>query len=253
MLRQYLWKKKKVVKGYLNTNFRKHGVPYSADTWWDSDFYTSGVSDRQTISPLKSQISSLYHYSSVEQIILRHLFNNNIATGDIKVLDIGSGSGHWIDFYQKLSVASIDGIDISHSAVDHLRSKYSADTRIQIHYGTSVDVIGSLNKKFSIINAIGVMFHLVEDQDWLDTIAGVGQRLESGGVFVIGGHFGTVDGIDVQIDRNGHTNKRLRSKRHWVKSLQHCGFSIYSVYRNNAYLYIKDTLPENNVLIAQKD
>ena len=29
-----------------------------------------------------------------------HLFNNNIATNNINVLDIGSGSGHWIDFWQ---------------------------------------------------------------------------------------------------------------------------------------------------------
>lgn len=253
MLQQYIWKKKKILIGLLNTKFRKHGVPYNANSWWDSDFYVSGVSDRQTISPKKNEISSLYHYCSVEQLILRHLFNNNIATDNISVLDIGSGSGHWIDFWQKLGASYIDGIDISESSIDHLKSKYLHNESILVHHGRSVDVIRTLNRRFSVVNAIGVMFHLVDDQEWEDTITAVADNLDSEGIFVIGGHFGILDEINVQIDQSGHINKRLRSKRHWVRKLRESGFSTCRLYRNNAYLGIRDTLPENNILIARKD
>jgi len=252
MLQQYIWKKKKILRGLLNTKVRKHGVPYNANSWWDSDFYISGVTDRQTISPRKSEMSSLYHYCSVEELILRHLFNNNIATDNINILDIGSGSGHWIDFWQKLGAYSIDGIDISKSSIDHLKSKYSSNESIRVHQGRSVDVIRTLNRSFSVVSAIGVMFHLVEDQEWSDTISAVADNLDSEGMFVIGGHFGMLDGIDVQIDQNGHINKRLRSKRHWVRKLRESGFSTCRLYRNNAYLGIRDTLPENNILIAHE-
>ena len=42
---------------------------------------------------------------------------------------------------------------------------------------------------------------------------------------MIGGHFGMLDGIDVQIDEKARINKRLRSMRHWKKRLKECGFS----------------------------
>jgi len=61
MLKQYVWKKRKLFRGVYATLMRR-GLPYDANSWWDSSFYTSGVSDRQTISPTKSQLSSLYHY-----------------------------------------------------------------------------------------------------------------------------------------------------------------------------------------------
>jgi len=253
MLQQYIWKRKKILRGLVNTKFRKYGVPYDTKSWWDSDFYVSGVSDRQTISPKKSEISSLYHYCSVEQLILRAIFNNNIVTDNIRVLDIGSGSGHWIDFWQKLGAFSIDGIDISQSSVDYLTSKYSSNKAIEIHHGHAANLIRTINRSYSVVNAIGVMFHIIDDQDWSDTILAISDQLDSQGIFVIGGHFGLLDNIDVQIDQNGHINKRLRSKRHWERKLRECGFSTSQLYRNNAYLSIRDTLPENSILIAYKD
>lgn len=238
--------------GLLNTRFRKLVIPYNAASWWDSDFYVSGVTDRQTISPQKNELSSRYHYCSVEQLILRHLFNNSLKTEGARVLDIGSGSGHWIDFWKELGANSIDGVDISISAVAHLKSKYASDESIKIHSGRSVDVIKTFDGSFSVVNAIGVMFHLVDDQEWSDTISAVADNLDAGGLFVIGGHFGILDGVNVQIDSSGHVNKRLRSKRHWVRKLKENGFSDWCLYRNSAYLGIRDTLPENNILIARK-
>ncbi|HEY9035625.1 MAG TPA: hypothetical protein VIM96_02830 [Pseudomonadales bacterium] len=96
------------------------------------------------------------------------------------------------------------------------------------------------------------MFHIVDDSEWEDTIRAVSSSLETGGVFVVGGHFGMVNGVNVQIDKDGAINKRLRSKRHWIKVLRSAGFKDVTVYRNYAYLWVNESLPENNVLIATK-
>jgi SAM-dependent methyltransferase len=188
----------------------------------------------------------------MELQILKHLRNNEIYVNQSNVLDIGSGSGHWIDFYKTLEAGNVTGMDVSHSSFKHLKQKYSEDTNVAIHRGKALEVICNLNGDYDLVNAVGVMFHIVDDSEWQDTISSVANKLKNNGLFIIGGHFGFSDGLNVQIDKDGNINKRLRSKRHWVNTLKRAGFSNVKVYRNYSYLWIKDTLPENNVLIATK-
>jgi hypothetical protein len=252
MIKQILLKRAKIVRGALDTYIRKKGQKYDDTKWWDRSFYTEGVSDRQTISQRKSVITAKYHYASMELVILKHLRNNETSVNQTNIMDIGSGSGHWIDFYKSLEPKTISGMDIALSSFNHLKNKYSEDSSIKIYQGKALEVIGKLDAHYDIVNAVGVMFHLVDDGEWENTIDAIGKITKKGGIFVIGGHFGFLDGLNVQIDRDGNINKRLRSKRHWIYALKKAGFSNIKVYRNYSNLWIKDTLPENNVLIATK-
>ncbi len=64
MIRQWLRRKMKIAYGAYRT-IQSGTVAYNPTDWWDSYFYQLGVSDRQTIAPEKSLISSRYHYASV--------------------------------------------------------------------------------------------------------------------------------------------------------------------------------------------
>ena len=96
------------------------------------------------------------------------------------------------------------------------------------------------------------MFHIVNDAEWSATIAAVSQVLRPGGVFIVGGHFGLWDGLDVQVDASRASTKRLRSARHWKKELRLNGFRRFRRLRNRAYLRLDTTLPENDLLLARK-
>ncbi len=95
------------------------------------------------------------------------------------------------------------------------------------------------------------MFHIVDDSEWERTIHAIGNVLTPGGLAIVSGHFGLLDGLNVQIDK-GRTNKRLRSKRRWTRVLRKAGFADIKLYKNNAHLWIKDSIPENNILVATK-
>lgn len=238
MIKQFLTKRKKLLKG-LYRSFQN--LPSQNSDWWDS-YYSNGISDSATLAPTKSNLSSQYHYRSVEQIILMHLYNNNI---DAKwVLDVGSGSGHWIKFYLSLDMYTF-GFDTSKKVVEYLRNKYPS-------IGLSVsNKIRKTHDTVDIVNAIGVMFHITDDKKWEEMINDAYSALSEGGIFIIGGHFGLLNGLNVQIS-NGQVNKRLRSLRVWKMVLRKAGFTKIKLYRNNSYLYINDTMPENNILIATK-
>ncbi len=167
-------------------------------------------------------------------------------------MDIGSGAGHWIDFYKSLEPQENVGLDVSLSSFRYLKEKYASDTTVKIHHGNALEVIAKLNGEYDLVNAIGVMFHLVDDSEWEDTVGAVGSILRQEGLFVVSGHFGLLGGLNVQIDEAGNINKRLRSIWRWRKVLRKAGFTKIRRHQNNAYLSIKDTLPQNNVLIATK-
>ena len=48
-------------------------------------------------------------------------------------------------------------------------------------------------------------------------------KLKDDGLFIVGGHFGFLDKLNIQMDK-GEINKRLRSKRRWVNTLKTANF-----------------------------
>jgi hypothetical protein len=96
------------------------------------------------------------------------------------------------------------------------------------------------------------MFHVVSDEEWEQTVHAAGVVLQDGGLLVVSGHFGWVDGLNVQVVGDGTVVKRLRSFSRWKRCLTAAGFGKIKLYRNYAYLFIDGPLPENNVLVAEK-
>ncbi|MFC1684562.1 class I SAM-dependent methyltransferase [Pseudomonadota bacterium] len=223
MIRQFYRKQRKLLTGALNTHIKINGQNYNDLEWWDDSFYTKGVSDRLTIFRGKNLVTSKYHYASIEMQILKHLRNNRISVSQARVIDIGSGAGHWIDFYKSLEPLEIVGMDISLLSFNHLKDKYAKDASISIHHGKAIEVLTKLNGNFNFVNAIGVMFHIVDDLEWEDTIYAVGNKMNKGGLFIVGGHFGFIDGLNILIDKDGNIIKRLRSKKRWTNVLKKSG------------------------------
>ncbi len=252
MLYQFLFKRAKILRGVYRTYLRHHRSSYNPTTWWDEQFFTKGISDRQTISAEKNPLTAANHYSSVELLISRHLRNNGWHMREKVICDLGSGSGHWIDFYLSLGAKRCIGVDVSKKSVGFLRVKYAEREDVSIEQGRLQVVLENHTPSFHLVNAIGIMFHLIDDDEWEQTVHQSSRVLLPGGIFVIGGHFGLIDGLNVQFNPDNTVNKRLRSAYHWKRSLRRAGFVGTKLYKNRAYLSIKDTLPENNILIAQK-
>lgn len=235
--------------GLYNKHFTTHKT--YEKSWWDEDFYGSTVLDKNTISNSIDEYATAYHYASIEQIIAQEFFNRKDTLTILKVLDIGSGSGHWIDFYHRIGATNLIGLDVSRKAIDVLKKKY-AKQDVRLIHGEVTALQSEMIYDLDAVNAIGVMFHIVDDDEWNSSLKTLHATLKRGGVLVVGGHFGVLDGINVQIDQHGRINKRLRSKRNWEKTLKAIGFKDIKYVNNSAAYSIKRVLPENNILIAIK-
>lgn len=241
----------KVLKGTYYTLAAK-GAPWKED-YWDEEFYLEGISDAKTISSKKNEYSAQYHYSSTEMLIFRHFVNHKV--GNIgSVLDLGSGAGHWIDFYQRLGAVKVGGIEISKKCVEYLSAKYNHEESVTIWHGKVHEVLETkVSENYDLINAIGVLFHIVDDRELMNVLQLSFQKLNSKGLFVIGGNFGIWPmNINTQVKYGRIVNKRLRSRWWWTHQLRKIGFRNIRIYRNIGYAFINDRMPENSILICTK-
>lgn len=236
--------------GVYNTFIRGRTEPYN-EAWWDDTFYKGAISDSGTINKAMDKYSTCYHYASIELLISRALFVNSENLQMRHVLDIGSGAGHWIRFYDGLGAAKICGVDVSKKSVDYLTATFDANESIQVKHGQAHLVIDAFQTRFDIVNAIGVLFHVVDDALWEETLSKIAANLKPGGYLVVGGYFGLLNGLNVQADAQG-VNKRLRSRFVWHRALKALGFERIQIIHNSAAYEIPKILPESNLLIARK-
>jgi len=263
----------KFVKHYIFPLIvRRKQKPYNQKKWFES-YHTASLkqefSDRMTIFPTYSLQSARYHYNVVENSIIEY-FAFRTFPRKPQVLDIGSGAGHWIDFYlQVFQAENVVGIEISQPCVDALQQKYSEANNVCIIEADISSADFKLTQKFDCINAVGVMFHIVDDDLWKQAVRNLSNHLKEDGFIIVGGQFGYIT-QNVQFhftddfstweevrekDRQAEAtkasevlvNKRIRSLRFWRHCAWQAGLQIKSVQRTRQWQAIMT--PENNVLI----
>jgi SAM-dependent methyltransferase len=136
----------------------------------------------------------------------REVFNKTVSGLAIdmqsaKVLDIGSGTGFYIDCWEKLGAKSITGVDITEHAVLELKKKFPNRNFAQMDIGESGV---TLAEKFDIVDSMDVLFHIVDDQRFDTAIHNIANLLKPGGLFIFSDNFlraGTVRG-EHQVSRS---------------------------------------------------
>ena len=103
------------------------------------------------------------------------------------VLDVGTGSGFYIERWLELGASSITGADLTDAAVDRLRHRFPAQRFIRLDIGA--DDPGLEDEGFDVISAMDVLFHLTEDDAYERAICNLARMLKPGGVLVFTENF----------------------------------------------------------------
>ena len=98
------------------------------------------------------------------------------------VLDVGSGTGFYIDLWQRLGVRSVTGLDLTDAAVGRLRASFPD---VPFRRGDISDDAGGLPPaSFDVVSAMDVLFHIVDDSRFAAALKNVHDLLRPGGVFL---------------------------------------------------------------------
>ena len=103
------------------------------------------------------------------------------ATG--RVLDIGSGTGFYLDLWRELGAVRVEGSDMSENATERLRASHP---QTPIH---RADIAGAADQlpdgPFDAISAMDVLFHILESGEYERAIANLAALLRPSGHLVM--------------------------------------------------------------------
>ncbi len=249
-----------------------------------ASFYEATVrgepTDRMTIGPV-TEWESRFHYNAVENAILRAVARLEPVPEPAMIaawamlkqrkkarqLDIGSGTGHWIDFGRDVLFAgSATGLELTPKMAEFLTAKYADCPEIRIATLDLVDASpAELGGPFDLVTAIGVMFHIIADERWERAIANIAGAMAPGALAFFGGDFGAVT-ADRQFMRTdtfrtwreyagagggpAKVTRRVRSLARWCAVAAANGLDVVDVVRTDRLPEF--TVPENDVLVLRK-
>jgi SAM-dependent methyltransferase len=172
-----------------------------------------------------------YMYRIRKRVLLQRVKRLHLDFANIKLLDIGSGTGFYIGLWKSLGVKNIAGIDITSVAIENLRTKYADNEFYQLDIGDDNNYYEKLgHKKFDIISAFDVLFHIVDDSKYERAIKNISTLLKAGGLFIFSDNFLHGDTVRAtnQVSRSLTTIQKILEQNNFEVVLRRPMFVLMS-------------------------
>ncbi|HYF50142.1 MAG TPA: class I SAM-dependent methyltransferase [Planctomycetota bacterium] len=160
-------------------------------------------------------------YAVRRAVLLRTLKRHNINVQGANLLELGFGTGFYLDLWTEQKVAHVTGFDITEIAVNAARERYSKDwTFNKADIGAPLPLAERAGT-YDIATAFDVLFHLVEDNNWNGALDNIARAVKPGGVALIFDKY--------QQQENAISHVRRRTLKMYEEALERRGFEIVTV------------------------
>ena len=125
------------------------------------------------------------------------------------VLDVGSGTGFFVEQWKELGVQKVVGVDLSDTSVANLRRKFPDTEFHQMDVGS--DVQGRWHGAFDAVSSFDVLYHIVDDERYVTVLGNIYSFLRPGGTFIWSDNF-VHEGSPGRHDKSvGHSRRSRKS------------------------------------------
>jgi SAM-dependent methyltransferase len=122
-------------------------------------------------------------YRIRKKVFLRQVRALPLDFQQVNVLDIGSGTGFWLQVWRSLGVRALTGLDLTEVAVRRLGDKYPNVRVIQQDISDPEALLDKIGQ-FDVISAIDVLYHITSDRDYCQAISNIAALLKPSGYFI---------------------------------------------------------------------
>jgi SAM-dependent methyltransferase len=120
-------------------------------------------------------------YRSLMRAVGRTIDEAGVRAAGARVLDVGAGTGVWIDFWERGGASEIAGVDLAESSVAYLAARWPGHRFACVDIGaTGAELPGDND----IVSAMSVLLHIVDDERFARAIAALGTALRPGGALI---------------------------------------------------------------------
>jgi SAM-dependent methyltransferase len=103
------------------------------------------------------------------------------------VLDVGSGTGFYVERWLELGAGSVTGSDITSTAVERLSERFPAQEFLRLDVSAAVEDLEP--ESFDVISAMDVLFHITDDDAYAQAVRNLARLLRPGGLLVLSENF----------------------------------------------------------------
>jgi len=167
---------------------KKHSAEFDAGTYWRNRVISGSdlgvVGHRSMGLAYNAQIYER-RLEVLDEMLKRHVTK---PLDELRILDIGCGSGFYTGYWAERGVRDYVGIDISPATVSYLSKQFPGFTFINADI-TENEVEGlSGRKPFDLITIFDVFFHIVDDKRFANAVRHIGLLTAESGVVLATDH-----------------------------------------------------------------
>ena len=126
-------------------------------------------------------------YRLRQDVFRRVLRKARIAAPTSDVLDVGCGTGFYVEQWRKAGARSVTGIDLTETSVARLRQRFPTATFFQGDIGADLTMLRG--STFDVVDAFDVLFHIVDDLRYRRAFINLAGALKPGGTLLFSDNF----------------------------------------------------------------
>jgi SAM-dependent methyltransferase len=154
---------------------------YDPDGYW-STLHASGDDLRVVGYPTLPLAFNRVLYKNTAIAVRRALRQADVDVTGQSVLDIGSGIGFWVDFWQSEEALSVAGADLVPGAVERLHARFPGHDFVVADLSERVPFP---SREFGVVSAMGVLLHITDPVRFKRAVANIAKQVASDGVLVL--------------------------------------------------------------------
>jgi SAM-dependent methyltransferase len=155
-------------------------------TFWESrldeDWSETGVGYRALGRRFNTWI-----YRIRREVFLREAGALDLDWPRTRVLDVGSGTGFYVQAWRDLGAASVTGCDLTQAAVDRLRMRFPNARFHRLDIADPGDTLAA--GAFDVASCVDVLFHISDDERYVAALESIARAVRPGGYFVLSENF----------------------------------------------------------------
>lgn len=161
-------------------------------------------------------------YKVRRTVLQRALRDHGIEVKGAKILELGFGTGFYLDLWRQLGAAKVNGFDITDIAVKAAQERFgSTGWNFQKADIGAPLPIGEDAGKCDFATAFDVLFHLVEDKNWNGALDNIAAAVKPGGHALIFDKYQSIE--------NAISHVRRRTLDTYREALTARGFEVIEV------------------------
>lgn len=118
-----------------------------------------------------------YMYRLKKRVLDNAISYYAIEIQDSEVMDIGSGTGFFVDYYLQKKAHAIVGIDITDISINSLIERFPSHRFYKVDIGKEGLPV---EERFDIINAFDILYHITSDDEFDNAIENINKCCKQG-------------------------------------------------------------------------